>query len=83
MFRAARSDSDKADTVTRYDTYDALVDSAHDKQRYSMIFAAAGGALVTLGILRYALHDRGGGEQPAVSVAPSPQGGLVSWTARF
>jgi tetratricopeptide (TPR) repeat protein len=82
FYRGALADRDDADRVTSYDRYDDLLESAGDKQRLSVVFSIAGSALVTAGIISYVVRDRRV-ETRSISVVPSTQGGLVTWSAQF
>jgi tetratricopeptide (TPR) repeat protein len=81
MYTGARSDLDAAEKAVSLDSYEDLVGQARDKRVYSVVFAGAGGVLITAGLLRYAL--RGSGEKHTVALAPLAGGGLVTWSGGF
>ena len=84
-YRSALADLDTAEDRTRTTTvarYRDLIDSAHGKRTASIVLLGAGGALITGGILRYALHDRST-EVSGVGVAPARGGGVVTYAGSF
>ncbi len=81
-YTGARSDLDSADKQSTYDAHQKLVDDASSKRTLSVIFGAAGGALVVGGVVRYLVHDRTEGSH-GVAIVPTTRGGVVTWSARF
>lgn len=82
FYSKARSDLDSAEAATTLTGYDGLVDDAHGARTTAVIFAAAGGALVIGGIVKYVLRGDAR-ESSAVGLVPAAGGGLVTWGARF
>ena len=80
-YRAALQDRDRADTAIDFGGYVELVDRAHSQRASSLVFGAAGAALIAAGGLHYVLTDRRAGH--AVAIAPSRGGGIVTWTGSF
>lgn len=84
-YRSARSDLDAAEdrsSAANLDRYRDLVDQAHSKRKTSVVFAAAGGALIAAGVVRYVLR-RGDTERPGIGAAPAQGGGVVTYEGRF
>lgn len=81
MYSGARGSLDDAEGAASIDAYQDLVDQAHDKRTYAVVFGAGGVALLGAGILRFALRDSGEGR--AVAVAPTLGGGLITWSGGF
>ena len=81
-YTGARSDLDSADQATTYGAHQQLVDDASSKRTLSIVFGAAGGALVIGGIVRYVVHDRTETNH-GIAVLPTTTGGFVSWSERF
>jgi tetratricopeptide (TPR) repeat protein len=82
FYRAALTDRDEADRVMSYEEYDALLDRAGSKQRIAIVFAAGGGLLAAAGLVSYIVRDRTV-ETRTVSVVPTSQGGMVTWSGQF
>ena len=78
FYSQALSDRTHADQVTSYAEYDSLLKTAQNKQLYSIIAAGAGGALVTIAIITYAVRDRTH-ERRTVAVVPTSDGAMVTW----
>lgn len=82
-YASARSDINSANEATDdYQRASMLVERAHDRRTISVVFAVGGCSLVVAGILRYRLHDRVM-DQPGMDMAVTPQGGMVTYKARF
>ena len=84
-YRSALSDLDAAEqrsSTTTIARYRDLIDGAHTKRTAALVLAGAGGALITAGIVRYVLRDRGT-EVRSVGVAPARGGGVVTYEGRF
>jgi tetratricopeptide (TPR) repeat protein len=81
-YRAAQSDLDKAEDAGTLDAYNDLRDSAETKQLYTVVLAGGGLALVTAGVLRYALRDNRR-ETRGVAIVPTTSGGLITWSGGF
>lgn len=81
MYTGARGDLDDAEKAPSIEAYQDLVDSAHDKRTYAVLFAGGGAVLIGAGIVRYKLRDKG--EARGVAVAPARGGGLITWTGGF
>ena len=82
IYRGARSDLDSAETTTTLDGYTEYRDSAERKQLYTFVLAGTGAALVTAGVLRYALRDSRR-ETRGVAIVPTGSGGLITWSGGF
>ncbi|HWO26277.1 MAG TPA: hypothetical protein VNO30_46435 [Kofleriaceae bacterium] len=83
-YMSARSDLDDAEAVTSYQEHADLVDGAHKKRTLGAVLGAVGVGLVGAGVTRFVLVRRAGSASPVgVGVAPSPGGGLVTWSGRF
>lgn len=81
-YRAAQSDLDTAEDAGTLDAYNDLRDSAETKQLYTVVLAGGGLALVTAGVLRYALRDNRR-ETRGVAIVPTTSGGLITWSGGF
>lgn len=84
-YRAALSDLDAAEDRARTPTlagYRELLDRASSKRTTSIVLFAAGGALITGGIVRFVLHDRAS-EAPDLAVVPAPGGGVLTYGGTF
>jgi uncharacterized membrane protein YidH (DUF202 family) len=77
----ARGDLDAGERASTIVEYDQLVERAHDRRTIAVILAGGGAVLLGVGILRYALRDRG--EQRGIAIAPAPGGGLITWGGGF
>jgi hypothetical protein len=82
FYSSARGDLDGAESAGTYQQSEDLVDRAGRKRLYAAIAGGAGAALVVFGVVRYAMSG-GGDEAPAVTVAPTSDGGIVAWSGRF
>lgn len=82
MFRGAQSALDAAESAQTLDEYRDRRDEAERKQLYTVVLAGAGVALVTAGVLRYALRDSRR-ETPGLAIVPSDGGGLITWSGGF
>lgn len=82
MYRGAQSDLDGAEAATTLDGYTEYRDSAERKQLYTFVLAGTGVALVTAGVLRYALRDSRR-ETRGVALVPTGSGGLITWSGGF
>lgn len=82
VYRDASAELDAADAATSLADYDDHRRGAERKQLYTFVLAGSGVALVTAGVIRYALRDSGR-EGPAVAIVPSAGGGLVTWSGGF
>jgi tetratricopeptide (TPR) repeat protein len=82
MYRAAQGDLDKAEAAPSLDVYNEHRDRAETKQRYTLVLAGGGIALVAAGVVRFALRD-GKRETRGVAVVPARGGGLVTWSGGF
>ncbi len=82
MYRGAQSDLDSAEAATSLDSYTELRDGAERKQLYTFVLAGTGVALVTAGMLRYALRDSRR-ETRGVASVPTGSGGLITWSGGF
>jgi tetratricopeptide (TPR) repeat protein len=85
-YAAARSDLDKAEDATNYQSHADLVDSAHSKRTIAAVLGAVGVGLVGAGVTRFVLVRRASASasvSTTVGIAPAPSGGLVTWSGRF
>lgn len=80
-YRGAQSDLDDAEKAPNLAGYDELHRSAERKQLYTIVLAGGGIALVTAGVLRYALRSKH--TENGVAVVPHGHGGLITWTGGF
>ena len=84
-YRSALSDLDAAEdrrTTTTVAQYFDLTDRARGKRTAAIVLLGAGGALITGGVVRYALHT-GNTEARGVGVAPAHGGGVVTYAGSF
>lgn len=82
LYTSALSDRDSADTVLGYDRYGDLVERSDTKQNYAVGFAIGATALVAAGVVSYIVRDRKV-ETRTLVAAPTQQGGMITWSARF
>jgi tetratricopeptide (TPR) repeat protein len=82
MYRSAGSELDAAESATTLDAYADHRSGAERKQLYTVALAGGGIALVTAGVIRYALRDSRR-EAPAVAIVPGAGGGLITWSGGF
>lgn len=82
MYRGAQSDLDKAEAAQNLTGYRDYHDQAEKKQLYTFVLGGAGIALISAGVIRYALHDRHK-EAAGVALVPGNGGGLVTWSGGF
>lgn len=82
MYRSAGSELDAAESATTLDGYADHRSGAERKQIYTVALAGGGIALVTAGLIRYALRDSRR-EAPAVAIVPGAGGGLITWSGGF
>jgi hypothetical protein len=82
VYRAAQSELDGAEAATTLAEYQDHRETAERKQLYTFALAGGGVALVTAGVLRYALGARGR-EARGLALVPNRDGGLVTWTGGF
>jgi hypothetical protein len=81
-YRGAQTDLDSAEAATSLDSYTEYRDSAERKQLYTFVLAGTGVALVTAGVIRYALRDNRR-ETRGVAIVPTGSGGLIAWSGGF
>jgi hypothetical protein len=82
-YRAAQNEVDAADNdSTTLAQYDEHRNNAERNQLYTIVLAGGGIALVTAGVLRYALRSNGR-ETRGVAIVPSSGGGLITWSGGF
>lgn len=81
MYRAAKSDVDKADASETLAAYNDFRSSADRKQIYSIVLAGSGLSLIAAGILRYTLRDNR--RESPVAIVPSADGGIITWSGGF
>ena len=81
LYRAATSDLDQAESVKNYQASQSLVDSAHSKRTYGVVLGVGGLALVGAGVVYLVTHTHS--KEPAVAVAPTTGGGVVTWGRSF
>ena len=81
VYRGAVSDLDAAEDSDDLARYQELVDHAKSRRTMSLVFIGGGAALVTAGVLRYLLRDPD--SERGVAIAPTHQGGVVTWGGRF
>lgn len=82
MYRGAQSDLDKAVGAQSLGGYRDFHDQAEKKQLYTFVLGGAGIALISAGVIRYALHGRHK-EAAGVALVPGNGGGLVTWSGGF
>lgn len=82
MYSSAVSTLDDAEKAPSYDEHVSLVDDAHSKRTYAVIFTAAGVAAIGVGAWHY-LRFRKKAEASSVAVSPTTTGGMISWSGRF
>ncbi|HEU4616375.1 MAG TPA: hypothetical protein VFS15_29955 [Kofleriaceae bacterium] len=82
MYRSAGRELDAAEAATALDDYADHRSSAERKQLYTVALAGGGIALVTAGVIRYALRDSRR-EARAVAIVPGAGGGLITWSGGF
>jgi len=81
MYSSAVNDLDDAENAPTYQEHETLVDDAHSKRTYAVIFTAAGVAAIGVGAWHYLTFRKK--EQSRVSVTPTTTGGMVSWQGSF
>jgi tetratricopeptide (TPR) repeat protein len=81
MYTGAKSELDKAEAATNLGDYKDHRDSAESKQLVTFVLAGSGIALVTAGVLHYALRSSHG--EHRVAVVPTGDGGLITWSGGF
>lgn len=82
LYRAAQSDLDNAEAATTLAGYNDYRSNAESKQLYTYVLAGGGIALVTAGVLRFALRDNQR-ETRSVAIVPSGDGGLITFSGGF
>lgn len=82
VYKSAVDDRDRANTMTSYDAYATLIDSAHTKRAYAVGLGAGGAALAVSGVLYFVLSERGASDH-VVQIQPTRSGAAVSWTGSF
>lgn len=82
MYLGARSDLDAAESAGSLAQYNEHHDSAEKKQLYTVVFGAAGAALVVAGVVRYQLRSSGT-ESRSIAIVPTGDGGLITWSGGF
>jgi hypothetical protein len=83
FYHAALGNLDQADTTTTYAAHEDLVDSAHSDRTIAVVLGAGGVALAGVGIFRLLTHDPAPTETRGVAIAPTANGGIVTWTSPF
>jgi len=82
-YRSAQNELDAAeDNSSSLAQYDDHRHQAERMQLYTIVLAGGGIALVTAGVLRYALRSNRT-ETTGVAIVPSGDGGLITWTGGF
>lgn len=81
FYSGARGSLDDAEQASTLAEYNDLVDDAKSKRTMSLVFAGGSAVLITAGILRYKLRDKG--EARGVAIAPTVGGGLITWSGGF
>jgi tetratricopeptide (TPR) repeat protein len=81
MYSSAVNDLDDAENAPTYQEHESLVDDAHSKRTYAVIFTAAGVAAIGIGAWHYLTFRKK--EQSRVSVTPTTTGGMVTWQGSF
>ena len=81
MYSSAVNDLDDAEIAPTYQEHQTLVDDAHSKRTYAVIFTAAGVAAIGVGAWHYLSFRKK--EQSRVSVTPTTTGGMVTWQGSF
>lgn len=81
MYTGARSSLDDAESAPTLADYQDNVDIANDKRMYSVLFAGASAVLISAGIVRYNLRNKG--ETRGIAVAPTSGGGMITWKGGF
>ncbi len=81
MYSTAISTLDDAERTRTYQDHDDLVDDAHSKRTYAVVFGVAGVAAIGIGAWHYVRFRNA--EQSRVAITPSTDGGMVSWSGRF
>jgi len=82
MYRGSQSELDDAEAAKTLAEYNDHRDTAESKQMYTIVFAGAGIALVTAGVLRYKLRSKPH-ESNSLAVVPNEHGGLITWSGGF
>jgi tetratricopeptide (TPR) repeat protein len=83
LYHSGLASLDQANTATTYPQHASAIDSARTDRTYAYVLGAGGAALLTAGLVHYALadrDDRGGG---GVGMVPASGGGLVTLSGRF
>jgi hypothetical protein len=81
MYAGARSSLDDADNAVTLPEYQDAVDDAKTKRTISVVLAGGSAVLIGAGLVRFAL--RGHSETRGVAVAPTRDGGFITWTGGF
>lgn len=79
-YRAAQSEVDAAEGSTSLATYDEHRNNAERNQLYTVVLAGGGIALVTAGVLRYALRSN---HRETLAIVPTGGGGVITWSGGF
>lgn len=82
LYSSARGLLDDAEAAATYEASSQLVDDAKGKRLLSVVFTVAGAGLVAGGIYYY-LRTHRSSERSTVTVIPTTEGGLVTWSGRF
>lgn len=82
FYSSARGLLDDAEAAATYEASSQLVDDAKGKRMLSVVFTVAGAGLVAGGIYYY-LRTHRSSERSTVTVIPTTEGGLVTWSGRF
>ncbi len=81
-YRAAHADLDAADAAKTYARQEELVDRAHRKRTYAVLFGGAAAAVTFAAVIRFVVLERTP-ESRGFVVVPAADGGLVAWSTGF
>ncbi|MGN6104722.1 MAG: tetratricopeptide repeat protein [Kofleriaceae bacterium] len=79
-YDSALGDLDEAEAAKSYGEHADLVDSAHGKRVYAVIFGGVAVAATGVGVYRLI---RRRAESRALAIVPTGDGGMVTWLGRF
>ena len=84
MYSSARGDLDDAESAATYKDSESLVDDAHSKRTYAVVFGVVGVAAIGVGTWHFLRHRKQERAGSGLSVAPMRGGGgLVTWGGSF
>jgi tetratricopeptide (TPR) repeat protein len=80
LYSTAVSKLDDAERAPTHEEHSNLVDEAKGRRNTALVFGVIGAAAAGIGVWHYTKFKR---EQQSVTVAPSTNGGMVTWQGRF